>query len=358
MKKIFALLLVAALVMSIAPTALAAAVTFKDGHDLGFSLSRFPETLQNVWVNVDGVTLANDSSGWYVDVGTKVAKGSATIVEFRNTGGIDPVAINEKIEGELRVRPVNNFAVKEVTKITERLDGATYVKGLKIVWAEEFRSVQNDRSFSFNIRLATTQDRNDRVLEVEGKFKEERDLVIYSGDSASKLNLGDARLLKVDATARNVTIADKGVEITTNFFANRNVWVKIDADSNNEDVLEFVDTYPRYVQRWFTIDSIGINSTIKFVDYARTEYVYFIPAGGGVDDAVYLGTANGSFEFLNGKYYIASSEITLANAVVDDDEPEDLDDLDDDDLDDFDIGGDTGGDSTPFNVNDNPGTGR
>ena len=416
MKKIFALLLVAALVMSIAPTVLAAApaiyfdytdvdgITLVWDDDYTYKLDeRFDTEADPFIINLLKVDGSRMTIKDVKDLGVnfflrstrgpiKTASGSLSVsgdalrytsadvkagVQYIAVGGdwASPSTANEAQASSLVSTDLPNgtYLVRIDGVVFDGIDGngnllvgantrnragdARYAF-LKIEFTEELLNVKSvNYGFTIEARGSSGSSVIGR-MKFDGKYKETRRYENVNG-SWDYIELDEYdRIVEPTANVNRVVIGGLAkfgdLEVTTRLYRDRDVYVLVSDALDDDKYADIAAKHPEIVTiyKFDYINLADTHATVKIGDAAATDYIY--------NEAYELiGRGNATALPLSKIYYIATSEVDWGELgfVEADDEPEDLDDLDDDDLDDFDIGGDTGGDTTPFNVNDNPGTG-
>jgi hypothetical protein len=351
MRKILALILVAALVISISPIVFAVpAPTSKFGAIMASATDVEKVTVKtNGDIEIEATTLGQ------VFVQVLDFSKDATIV---NRAAL----LNNPAIKNIRIREDAGYALGPVTGLARTNTAAAglpevwrYPVYLEIEFAEELRRRDGEIEVSFDVRIR--ESRQSAVVSQKYIVELEETRRFTASKDDDVINVGNwVRIIEVDDNIRNAKIETENVTITTDLFRGRNVWLRVqkDMDFDSDDTMAFYRDN-RAVIAHYDIDSLGINSTVKFDEYSSTRFQVYFLAAGEEGNPVHLGAGNVAFDMhdttINGRYYIASALLDLGD---DGDEPENEEDPWDDGLD----NPEGGGDDWVSNVNDNPGTGR
>ncbi|MCL2056388.1 MAG: hypothetical protein FWH02_04100 [Oscillospiraceae bacterium] len=347
MRKIFALLLVAALVMSIAPMTFAA---IADDFELGTSGQDYEY--------IDGVK-SGDAMPWgetYELVGFNTVENEIVIL-FEKDPAITRGEFNAS-DGWVFNWQRNQGAavVKNVSLEWEDVRGSSArLMGIKIEFVDKLVSVK-EVPFKFNVEIREKGTAVNRIRATfEGDFEEARRMPNVNGDWQDVFMDKFYRIIEPTANVNRVKIITDfdDFEISTRLYRERDVYAWVSDGLDDDRYADVAAKHPEIVTV-YKLEHINLAN-------AHATVALNLPATYFIYDGEYkeIGRGNSTTLPIADVYYVATSAVDFGElGLIDVDEgPEDLDDLDDDDLDDFDIGGDTGGDTTPFNVNDNPGTG-
>ena len=359
MKKIFALLLVAALVMSIAPTVLA------EGHDdydtvkEAFTFEQF-ETLTVEWGETVSYDFTTESGKMSLDIEAWGGGRDSNDLYFTKEAGEN--YLKKSVFDEFYAFRVIKGAGSAYYDVKLNVQGTgtnRYIKGFTIEFKNELFSLKAvPYKFGIEIRQLKGSVKDRQIVTFEGEFQEKRREDVDG--SWQEIDLDNhTRIVESDANISNFVI-ETGVDdikINTRLYRgdSRAVYARVWNAVSDDEYIDIAAKHPQLVTiyRLNQINLANTHATLSIGANAATDYIYDA-------DFTLIGRGKANLP-ISTVYYVATSEVDWGELgfIEVDDEPEDLDDLDDDldDLDDFDIGGDTGGDSTPFNINDNPGTG-
>jgi hypothetical protein len=322
MKKIVSLVLVAMLVLSLAPMAFAAPGAAKA---YGFSKYVAKNTeaydLGTTYTNVTSISIPLLKSGAAADytVATKTDKLS---LGYRATGGV----------------------ISGVTLEKTAADGTAYVK-IAFKAYTGTTAAKYTLDLYFNVDGARDVDSN---TSFKGEYKNDEWEV--SGGSYAWLD-NDKPVLSAKAYVKSLEVdVDKGITLTTKVFNGKKYYAKItdtmiDSEEDDGYVTEYPDIYAVY-----ELEANGWSSstTVKLNKEPADVYVYTVNDD---DELEYVGENDGELPVLS-IYYVSETDLDLG---VDEegDAPVDGEPTGDG----FETPVETGGDDAPANINDNPGTG-
>lgn len=383
MKKVLSIVLIAMLVIGMAPAALASLTgtvqdTDESGNPVG-PVYGYSKSITTGYPAVNFLTAGDIDLGEEADPTTNefdYALGSAGWYEAtspalsRNTYFIDNTANNgskwafvydgytrqtikdDKIAVELRVtngqRVVEEVEIEYLESITDP-DGVkwTFTKNeqpafIRITFEDLFVST-SEVDYKFMVYLTEDKKRQtDTEVTFEGTFAnnettvDEGDVYVYLGD--------DVPVVESLAYLKDIDIElDDGITVHTKFFNNKKYYANGEAKVREEDD-EILERYPE-IDYVYNIDSVGLNNSYTSVslNIEDTLYVYN-------SNMEQIGTTADRLPYST-KYYVSSVELDVEDADVEEPAAEP------DPGDEFDPGANMGGDDAPSNYNDNPGTG-
>jgi len=202
----------------------------------------------------------------------------------------------------------------------------------------------DDVDYEFTIYL--TEDKRrvvDSAVKCTGNFDNDR-YEVNDSDVEAWLARTSYRVIDSNAYIPKMAIElDAGVVINTRLYNNRSYYAFAEAKLRGDD-MDLIEKHNLDIVEVYHLETINLENsftTVKLNDAPGSAYVYN-------SKLELLGMGNDSLPYASA-YYVSVNEIE----VEVDDEPEDDDDFEDDD---FEDDGETGGDDFN-NVNDNPGTG-
>ena len=330
MKKVLALVLVAMMVLSIAPTAFAVKVP---ELDLGYSNVGFGGNVGGDELLVN--TVAPDTSWKFY-----LTNNDPAAVNFYLTKqDVKDSKIDVKARGGSGAFKEVKIGYEKTTHAT--LPGAAYIE-VKLV--NPFVSTGTK---DFEIIVTPVLDRKN-LKDVE--FTIAGTLENYIGDdlddSYEYANFDkDNRVRKsVDYIKKIELDVDGHLSIFTKLFADKKYYARATNAIKDADMDLFV-TYPE-LDAVYYLETVGLNSVGNYVKLDLDDKNLFVYDG----DLNYLGTSADELP-VTGKYFVASSELDVADDV--EEAPEDEAGIEDE----AGSNPNMGGDDVPVNVNDNPGTG-
>ena len=330
MKKVLALVLVAMMVLSIAPMAFAAPVKATEAG-LGYSSTTYGE-VRGTDINVG--TVAADK-GWKfylteggVNLKKEDIKESKIDVKARGgSGAFKEVKIGyEKDNADNRADGIVGYAFIEVKLINPFVSTGT--KDFEIIVTPVLNKKNlKDQEFTITGTLENpTGDDLDDSYEYANFDKDNR--VRKSVDYIKKIELD----------------VDGHLSIFTKLFADKKYYARATNSIKDAD-MDLFTTYPE-LDAVYYLETVGLNSVGNYVKLTMDDKTLFVYDG----DLNYLGTTADELP-VTGKYFVASAELDVADDV--EEAPEDEAGIEDE----AGSNPNMGGDDVPVNVNDNPGTG-
>lgn len=378
MKKVLSIVLIAMLVIGMAPMALASTIVQEDEHgnvigNYGYSaaiVTNYPTENFLTMPDVDLGEEANPTNNeWSYGLGTAGWYEPTAAVAARNTYFVDNTATggstwafsyeghtrktikDDKVAVELRVtngqRVVDKVEIKYLESITDP-DGVkrTFVKNeqpayILVTFKDKFVSTSEvDYKFTIYLTYDRKRDKDSEVI-FEGTFKnnettvDEGDVYVYLGD--------DVPVVESLAYLKDIDIElDDGITVHTKFFNNKKYYANGEAKVRAEDD-EVLARHPA-IDYVYNIDSVGLNNTYTTVSLNISDRLYVYNS-----NLEYIGTTADRLPYST-KYYVSTTELDVEGAV---EEP--IQEPNEGDI--FEPGPEMGGDNVPGNVNDNPGTG-
>jgi len=341
MKKVLALVMIAALVLCIAPMMATTAIAAS-----GFSGGSIAQS------GSSGTVSLNDDGNIEVAFASEAASRKAEI-KFLLPSNSDNFAklVDAEVNALTWVQwKSDKYSIRTWNiKGNAVIDGTPEVKNigsnavLQIKTKEHYATTNTD-GIDWAVRVTVYKnDKKNTVgsFEVSGNWK--NDEIDLDEDYYDWAPGGDT-IIKPSVYIKKVEI-DAGADVTVfaKMFNNRKYYARAYNEVKDEDD----DVFNKYLEmdEVIYLDSIGLQvdgNVVKLGHNDKSLIVYD-------KDLNRLGTTVDSLP-VTSKYYIASKELDI--------DDEDLGEPDDGDGDEFDPGGNTGGDDVPENVNDNPGTGR
>jgi hypothetical protein len=260
---------------------------------------------------------------------------------------------DEKVTAQLRVtsgqRVVDKIEILYMESVTDP-DGVkwTFAKDeqpayLRITFNNKFVSTSTvDYKFMAYLNKNKRRDQ-DTEVNFEGSYKN-AETTVDEGDSYVYLST-DIPVVESLAYIKNIDIElDDGITIHTKFFKGKKYYATGSAGFGSADD-ETLTQYPD-IDAIYTLESVGLNNAYTTVS---------LNVGGSLPvynaDLEYIGTTADKLPF-SSKYYVAATELDIASSI---EEPAEEPTTDPGDG--FDPGANMGGDNSPANSNDNPGTG-
>jgi hypothetical protein len=373
MKRILSIVLVAMLVIGLAPMAFASltsTITQEDSSGNTIGTYGYSSTLRTGYPTDNFLTmsskdLSNNPSpanttfdyglgvaGWYVPTGAVTARAEYFVDNTANGGSkwafvydgyTRKTITDEKIAAELRVtngqRVVDKIDIQYMESVTDP-DGFkwTFAKNeqpafVRVTFKDKFVSTSTV-NFKFTGYL-TRNNRRDKDTEVDfsGSYAnmettvQDGDIYVYLGD--------DVPVVESLAYLKNIDIElDDGITIHTKFFEGKKYYATGEAafTSADDDVLT---QYPD-IDAIYYLETVGLNNsnTTVSLNVGGNRPVYDA-------DLMYIGTTGDKLPY-SSKYYVAATELDVEDPTVEEPTAEPAADP---------------GDTTPGNLNDNPGTG-
>ena len=336
MKKVLALVLAAMMVLAIAPMAFAAKVT--EG-ELGYSSATIAGAATGDETLVGTV---NPDKSWKIYLTTPDATVAAGF-RYLEKQDIKDSKIDVKARGGSGVFKEAKIAYEKnnADNIAAGIANAAYIE-VKLV--NPFVSTGTK---DFEIIITPVIDRKnlkDAEFTISGTF--ENTIGDDLDDSYEYANFDkDNRVRKsVDYIKKIELDVDGHLSIFTKLFADKKYYARATNSIKDADMDLFV-TYPE-LDAVYYLETVGLNSVGNYVKLDLDDKTLFVYDG----DLNYLGTSADELP-VTGKYFVASSELDVADDV--EEAPEDEAGIEDE----AGSNPNMGGDDVPVNVNDNPGTG-
>lgn len=383
MKKVLALVLVAMMVIGMAPVTLAAVagdgvvwtygksttgqiaasasdyvIPFGENPTLDLDDTMNPANNEVFLTYSDGYTTRTLTSGAEYDalLATIIAVNNRTVYNNAVLNADNSITLTEytylsrkevkdqKLEPKIRItngqRVIDEVKWDYVKVDTTRNNDIALVK---VVFVDKFVSI-NDVDYKFVVYLSKDKKRMDETeVTFEGNFEnrvievDQDDVYVYIGDK------DDAHVIESLAYIKDIEIElSNDIFVYTKLYNNKKYYAYGEGKVRSDDDA-IVTKYPA-IDYVYNIDSIGLNNsytTVKLAEIGDTMYVYNA-------NLEYIGTSNEKLPF-SSKYYVSSVELDVDGADV----TEPTSDYGDD----FESDPGMGGDDVPENVNDNPGTG-
>jgi hypothetical protein len=342
MKKIVSLVLVAMLVLSLAPMSLAAGAR---GWGYGFSAEwddgeAWEGAAYGTFVNptdntIGGLDIVNDTTIQLIDSeGDMLTRGD---VIANNIGVTLRVSNGAKVVTGASIVYPDNMGT------AEKDDDYAYVQ---VNFLGEWVSVSAvDYRFQIYVTVAGRRDSSSETTQLTGTYANFEETVT-SGDIYVYL-CDDVPVVHSLAYIKAMEIElDGSVTIHSRFYEGKKYYATASSAWGSADEA-FLDLYNDLVSvhRIKQVNLNNANTTVKLrVDGSL--YVYGVDADGNL---VYLDKASNKLPFY-ATYYTASTELDLPEEAVDEPEEEPGDEP-------YVEPTETGGDEAPANLNDNPGTG-
>jgi hypothetical protein len=373
MKKVLSLVLVAMLVLSLAPAAIAATVTatpyafsetstFKADFealagtelplgDAGPAAKEFKFSLGSLEVN-DNITTAKILTVAGKPSVNLVAEYDRTKVSADSLGVGMRIAKGNNVIDKVEIKYLDSVTVGGVKYPIAKADQPAYIQ---LTLKDELIST-SDVDFEVKVYLTKKKVRQSATeITLSGTYKNG---VTEVGDGDNYVYLGgDFPVVKSNAYLKSIDIGlDGGITVNTKFFNNKKYYAK-GSNAITSDDETVLDEYPD-IDQIFSIKSAGLNNSYTTVDLGLSDADLFVYNS----NMEYVGTGADKLPYST-KYYVSSVELDVEDAEVEEpveeptdpaEEPADpaaeepAEGLDNPNM---------GGDDVPENVNDNPGTG-
>jgi hypothetical protein len=322
MKKVLSLVLVAMLVLSLAPTVLAA-----DYAGYGFSAA-------GVEYGDAEVTL------------TAITPYANTLkMELWNAG--KAVTNKDAIDAKLGITRRNKTA-SVVTGVALKTDAKkpTETAIVEVTFNGDFDGTKGvDYKFDLFVTVNKQRD-NDSMVTFDGNYAHD---TVEVDDTYDYAYLGsNFPVLASKAYIKKLEVeVEGGVTLITKTFKDKNYYAKASSGITGDYDAE-VTAYPDIINVYtLKQNSWGSDTKVKLAGEPAGKPVYGKDADGNLE---LLGTTDGGDLPLAALYFVADKELDIAI-----DEPEEEPTVAEEPT--YDVGGETGGDEVPANINDNPGTG-
>jgi hypothetical protein len=377
MKRILSIVLVAMLVIGMAPMAFASpasTITQEDSSGNVVGTYGYSSTLKTGYPTENFLTMTSEDlgsaaspsnntfdyglgvAGWYAPTGAVAARAEYFVDNTANKGkkwafvydGYTRQSVtDDKLSVGLRVtggeRVVDKIEIQYLESVTDP-DGVkwTFAKAeqpafVRVTFKDKFVSTSTV-NYKFVAYLAENKKRDkDSEVTFEGSYKnnettvEEGDVYVYLGD--------DVPVVESLAYLQHIDIElNDGITIHTKFFNGKKYYATGKAAFTSADD-EVLTQYPD-IDAIYTVESVGLNNSFTTVS---------LNVGGSLPvynaDLEYIGTTSDKLPY-SSKYYVASTELDVEDPTIEEPVAEPTPEPTT-----------TPSDSTPGNLNDNPGTG-
>ena len=322
MKKVLALVLVAMMVLSIAPMAFAA--TKDDVTSIGLSRGG------------SAVTTTSD-----IDLGTYYVGDAKLRFDLVDKNGA-ALYKNDVRDLKIDVKARGGSGVLDSVKI--KYDSGTNLAYIEVAMKDPFVST-GDKDFEIIITpVVNKYNLKADEITLIGNFKNPDGDDLDDSYEYANFDKNNRVRKSVDYIKKIELDVDGHLSIFTKLFADKKYYARATNKIKDEDADLFV-TYPELDAAYY-LETVGLNSVGNYVKLDLDDKNLFVYDG----DLNYLGTSADELPVL-GKYFVASAELDVADDV--EEAPEDEAGIEDE----AGSNPNMGGDDVPVNVNDNPGTG-